>query len=139
VNIEIRKANFEDSKKEIECVWRSCNWGWNDKEPERMASIFKNRWKNFVAFSKGQPVGYVGLISDHNVYALIVDMMVDPTHQKKGIGRELMKEIISECKSEDIKVIKLISSEKGKRLYESSGFDICPEESPGMILKLYEM
>ena len=104
-----------------------------------MKSVFINRWKNFLAYIDKKPVGYVGLISDHNVYALIVDMMVVPSQQKKGIGKVLMEKIISTCKSEDIKVIKLISSDKGKRLYESSGFNICPEDSPGMMLKLYEL
>ena len=87
MNIEIKKVDFESDKQDIEQVWKSCNWGWNEKDPKRMESVFKNRWKNFVAYLEDEPVGYVGLISDHNVYALIVDMMVNPVQQKKGIGK----------------------------------------------------
>lgn len=139
MNIEIKKAHFENDKKDIEYVWKSCNWGWSDKDPNTMESVFINRWKNFLAYVDNVPVGYVGLISDHNVYALVIDMMVEPSQQGKGIGKALMENLILECKLEDIKVIKLISSEKGKKLYESFNFDICPEESPGMMLKLYEL
>ncbi|OUR93535.1 hypothetical protein A9Q84_18875 [Halobacteriovorax marinus] len=139
MNVDIKSIQFEDAKKDIKVVWKSCDWGWNDNDSKKMESIFKNRWKNFLAYVEGTPVGYAGLISDHNVYALIVDMMVEPTYQKKGVGKALMERIVSECKSEDIKVIKLISSEQGKRLYKSYDFDICPNESPGMMLKLYEL
>jgi len=139
MNVDIKTIEFENTKQDIETVWRSCNWGWNSKSPERMKSVFVNRWKNLLAYIDGFPVGYAGLISDHNVYALVVDMMVEPTYQKKGIGKALMDKVVSECKAEDIKVIKLISSEQGKKLYESFNFDICPNESPGMMLKLYEL
>jgi len=138
MNLNFKLVNTSEDFKDIEIVWRLCNWGWNDKGPERMKSIFDNRWKNIIAYLDDHPVGYAGLISDHNVYALIVDMMVAPDYQKKGIGKSLMTKIIKECKENDIKVIKLISSENGKKLYESFDFDICPNEAPGMMLKLYE-
>lgn len=133
-NISLISKGLTDLKE----VWESCSWGWIPDE-SRMISIFDNRWKNLVLYCDEKPVGYAGLISDHNVYALLVDMMIMPDFQKKGLGKKLLEYVVELCKSEDIKVLKLISSEQGKKLYSSTGFDICPESSPGMMMKLYEV
>jgi len=126
------------SLKDFKVVWDACSWGWSPDE-SRMISIFDNRWKNVVLYSGDTPIGYAGLISDHNVYALLVDMMINPDFQKQGLGKKLLEYIVDLCKSEDIKVLKLISSEQGKNLYSSIGFEICPDSSPGMMMKLYEV
>ena len=137
VRIEIVFSTSEQLS-DVKEVWDSCSWGWNPDE-SRMISIFNNRWKNLILYCDDKPVGYVGLISDHNVYALLVDMMIMPEFQKKGLGKKLLEYAVKLCKSEDIKVLKLISSEQGKKLYSSIGFDICPVSSPGMMMKLYEV
>ena len=139
MNIKIKCVDDLENLKDIESVWRLCNWGWNDKNSSKMASTFKYRWKNIIAYDNEVAVGYVGIISDQNAYALVVDMMVSPAKQKNGIGMALMEKLVSECKKADIKMIKLISSVEGKKLYESCGFEVCTDETPGMMLKLYEL
>lgn len=131
-------CDLKDEMHDIETVWEACSWGWNSNQ-DRMISIFSNRWKNFVLYVESRPVAYAGLVSDHNVYALVVDMMVNPDYQKKGLGKRLVRHIVETCKSEDIKVLKLISSEQGKKLYSSTGFEVCSENAPGMMMKLYEL
>ncbi|MCT4642745.1 MAG: GNAT family N-acetyltransferase [Bacteriovoracaceae bacterium] len=136
MNFSIKLMNSHNDLQDIEVIWRSCHWGWDESSPSIMETIFNYRWKNIIAYADKKPIGYAGLISDQNVYALIVDMMVIPDFQRQGVGNKIMNKIISECKGNDIKIIKLISSTEGKKLYQSFNFDICPNESPGMMLRL---
>jgi ribosomal protein S18 acetylase RimI-like enzyme len=57
---------------------------------------------------------------------LIADLMVlavDPNHQRRGIGRKLVRWGLEQAAAEDQKVF-LIATPEGKPLYESLGFRV---------------
>jgi len=63
-------------------------------------------------------------------------VIVLPEFQREGIGKEIMKKLIDECKKNNIRDIQLFSA-KGKQVfYENLGFTTRPENAPGMEIKL---
>jgi len=67
---------------------------------------FKNKWKGFVAYEEGKPVGRVEFYPIENSFALISEsdlyfmpcIWVLPEFQKKGIGKKLIEKVIEETK-----------------------------------------
>jgi ribosomal protein S18 acetylase RimI-like enzyme len=64
--------------------------------------------------------------------ATILNVYTDPEFRRRGIGRRLMEELIGWCKTEGLAGVTLHSSDDGRHLYESLGF----EASNEMRLKL---
>lgn len=67
---------------------------------------FKNKWRGFVAYEEGKPVGRVEFYPIENSFALISEsdlyfmpcIWVIPEFQKKGIGKALIEKVIEETK-----------------------------------------
>ena len=76
------------------------------------------------------------MVSDGAVYAFVVDMMVDPNHRLNGVGQVLLKFLIDDLRTSGLRVLQLISSKEGARLYKKSGFKMCADDAPGMTMFL---
>lgn len=59
--------------------------------------------------------------SDHR-RASIVNVYTYPDHRRKGLARELMKQLLDIAREEGYPVITLHASDAGRPLYESMGF-----------------
>jgi ribosomal protein S18 acetylase RimI-like enzyme len=55
--------------------------------------------------------------------ATILNVYTDPEFRRCGIGRRLMEELIRWCKAEGLAGVTLHSSDDGRHLYESLGFE----------------
>ena len=67
-------------------------------------------------------VGYSRLLTDEIKYAFIFDLVVDEHHRKKGLGKMLMKAIISHPQLKNIKNFELTCAPAMTRFYEKFGF-----------------
>lgn len=85
-------------------------------------------------------IGMGRIISDGGWYFHITDMAVHPQHQRKGLGRVIMRTLlgkIEECKPEGEPVVNLFADPPGRRLYEGFGFSAVrggDGEEVGMVL-----
>ena len=116
----------------VEKIYRNCGWG----EGEIISIAVKGSYCNVLAFDNDIPVGFSRIISDGAAYALLVDTMVSPNHKRKGIGALMVNKLIEYCRSKNIYIIKLVSSNEAIGFYESLNFKQCEEDTPGMTLKL---
>ncbi len=57
----------------------------------------------------------------------VYNVYVEPEFRSKGIARRLMEAIIAYCKAEGYDAVSLHTSEAGRPLYESMGFQITTE------------
>ncbi|MBF0315567.1 MAG: GNAT family N-acetyltransferase [Oligoflexia bacterium] len=89
-----------------------------------------------LAYIDSTPIGFARIISDGVAYALLVDTMINPKFQRKGIGTKIVEQLIHYCKERKIFMMKLISSKEGKIFYQKIGFKSCSSDEPGMILNL---
>jgi GNAT superfamily N-acetyltransferase len=81
----------------------------------------------YVAAVDGEVVGYITL--RRNIFALAVDsIIVDRNHQRRGIGRALIKRAKDYARSEGIKVLRTDTGtfmEYAIVFYQACGFEPC--------------
>jgi len=108
-----------------------------NRTPQDYASFLGARLNDrnaviLVAETKGETIGYAyGEIEGYDYMSLrgpagvLNDLIVDPAHRGRGLGRLLLDEIISRLKSRGVPRIVLSTAAKNKaaqRLFERSGF-----------------
>lgn len=95
-----------------------------------------------VAEDGGELVGMGGLRIIEPGVARINRMRVHPFHQRKGIGRKILKKLEEKAQALSAKRILLNTleiQEKAQKLYESSGYNRLGEGSPdGFKVVMYE-
>ena len=74
------------------------------------------------------------MISDGIYQALICDVMVDPSYQKKGLGKQIINGLISKCNERGIESIQLFAVKGKGQFYKKLGFQERDAEAPGMSL-----
>jgi GNAT superfamily N-acetyltransferase len=74
----------------------------------------------------GLLVGLVRLLDDGLMYTSVWDMIVHPTYQHLGIGRELFDRVLARTRERHL--VALVATAAGEQMYRSRGFS---EESLG--------
>ena len=108
--------------------------GWNNFSEEQTLRALKNSLYDIIAVDNENVIGMGRLIGD-GLYFTVVDIVVTPEYQGKGIGRELIKRILDYADNQtppgSRASIQLIS-EKGKEsFYEKAGFKKLPHQYCG--------
>lgn len=114
--------------------------GWNKKYELTEDEYFKalqNSWHCISVYENDKLIGFGRTICDGVVHALILDVIVHPNKQAKGIGKEIMNILVSKCKEHKIRDIQLFSAKDKYGFYEKLGFQARPENGPGMELEKY--
>ncbi len=107
---------------------------WLNFSEEQARKSLANTLYTVTAAWDGQVIGMGRLIGD-GMYYVIVDLVVQPAYQKKGIGGKIVDKIVEYVKTETPaggrSSIQLIA-EKGKEaFYLKRGFKIIPHEYCG--------
>lgn len=114
--------------------------GWNDKyelNPKELFTALKNSWYTISVFDNDLLIGFGRIICDGVAHALILDCIIHPDEQGKGIGKEVMNKLVSKSKKHKIRDIQLFSAKNKAGFYEKLGFEKRNNDSPGMGLKKY--
>jgi ribosomal protein S18 acetylase RimI-like enzyme len=77
-------------------------------------------------------VGFSRATSDHAFNATIWDVVVHPEFQGRGLGKELMRQLIKKLRSEDISNVTLFADPQVVEFYKGLGFMPDPEGIKGM-------
>lgn len=111
--------------------------GWNAKYSATSADLAKaidNSWYTLSAYEEDQLVGFGRMLCDGVMHAIIFDLIVHPTHQRRGIGSEILRQLIAVCREHDITDVQLFSATGLASFYEKYGFALRPDGAPGMEL-----
>lgn len=114
--------------------------GWNDYyglNKDELISAISTSWHLITAYKENSIVGFGRIISDGILHALIVDMIVDPGFQSRGIGTVILKSLIDRCKRSNIRDIQLFCARGKTEFYKKNGFVVRQATSPGMDLRSY--
>ena len=118
---------------EIYCELRK-NVKWFERPKTDVEKIIDNSIYTITVFDEDLPVGMGRLIGD-GVYFVIVDVVVKPDYQKKGIGRNIVNMITDyvrcECKAGSSYTVQLIAEQGKEGFYEKLGFKNIPNEFCG--------
>ena len=109
--------------------------GWNNDyrmSPGLLYEALTNSWFLVCVYNDTKLIGFGRIISDGALHALIVDLIVIPEVQHCGIGRLILNELVSKCKSAAIPDIQLFSAKGKEGFYLKQGFKTRPTDAPGM-------
>lgn len=95
--------------------------GWNKMEKEFRNPLLTS-YCHIAAYEGTELIGYIDSISNGVTDAYIQDLMVHPKYQGKGIGTELMNQMIAYMKEKHIYMVSVIFEEELKTFYERFGF-----------------
>ncbi len=100
-------------------LFLSVNWLLGDK-PEKLQQAFSHSDKVITAWDGEKLVGLINSIDDGSLTAYIPYLLVNPDYQKQGIGKTLVRMIISEYESYER--IVLLTEKDTVDFYEKCGF-----------------
>ncbi len=115
--------------------------GWNleyDFSVTDLARAIQNSWYAISIYHSNELIGSGRIIADGVHHALIVDLIIHPDYQGKGLGRRLLDRLVQKCKDNKIRDIQLFAASDKSGFYEKSGFETRPPNAPGMQLKYLE-
>lgn len=107
----------------IRALLKDCFWSKNI--PIEYVSRFIKYSLCFGVYQKesNELVGFGRVISDYTTYAYICDIVIDPAHRKKGLGSQLVKEIMSHSDLQGLKTWTLRSTDAARKIYLQNGFE----------------
>lgn len=129
--MEIKIEN-DLSEHEYNNLRNTVGWDFKDKEMARNAIKSSVIVKKVIIDNK--TIGMARVIGD-GIYYLIVDVIINPEYQRKGIGKTLIKEIIKEITNitqQGQKCSIILEAANGKEeFYEKCGFRKIPFDYHG--------
>jgi GNAT superfamily N-acetyltransferase len=109
--------------------------GWNNSYRANVADLERAlaaSWCVVAAYDGDQLVGIGRVVSDGVLYAMVYDMIVRPSHQRQGIGAEILRRLVARCRTAGIRNVQLFSAAGISAFYEKRGFIARPADRPGM-------
>ena len=112
--------------------------GLSPKSAEAAARGLPNTLFAASIFHQGTLVGMGRVIGDGGLFFEIVDIAVDPAHQKRGLGKAVVGALMDFVRRTALATahITLIADGEAHRLYAQFGFKPVAPESMGMAIHL---
>ena len=85
------KSLNADSLEAIKALYRQHGWLAYLQDDEKLARAFRQSLYTLAAFEGETLIGFIRCVGDGEHIVLVQDLIVAPGHQRKGIGRELMR------------------------------------------------
>ena len=104
---------------EVVALYRANNWSSAEK-PERLLPALRNSHSLATARISGELVGIANVISDGHLVAYFPHMLVHPNHQRRGIGRQMMRLLLD--RYSEFHQLMLTADGDAIQFYESLGF-----------------
>ena len=130
---------FKETLPDIKEYWNLFQTtGWNQEynfSIQDLANAIQNSWYSMSIYDSDKLIGFGRVIADGVHHALIVDLIIHPDYQNKGLGSRLLDMLVSKCKKNKIRDIQLFSAKDKYAFYEKFGFEKRPDNAPGMQLR----
>jgi ribosomal protein S18 acetylase RimI-like enzyme len=110
--------------------------GWWEVDENATGKALENSLFSVVATEHGTIIGFGRIIGDGGLYFYIQDLIVHPEFQAKGLGKILMKELMSyiTAKAKSGAFVGLMAAKGLEKYYEQFGFKARDKDTPGMYL-----
>ena len=102
--------------------------GWGSRDPNHIRAAFGRSTFKAFAYQGHELVGFGRTIDDGKFYATVVDVVVSPAHQRKGVGRAIVEDLQNRMKG--FLVVTLTAAPEVQPFYKSLGWRML---STGMI------
>jgi ribosomal protein S18 acetylase RimI-like enzyme len=108
--------------------------GLSAKSGEAAAAGLPNTIFGVLIRKEGEVVGMGRIIGDRGLFFQIVDIAVDPKHQKRGLGKRIVAALVGHLRetAPSGAYVSLIADGEAHRLYSLYGFEPTAPKSIGM-------
>jgi aralkylamine N-acetyltransferase len=106
--------------------------GWLRRDPDLIAVALENSMVVLSVWENEYLVGFARATGDKTFNATIWDVVVRPTHQRRGLGKLLMKEVLKQIDNFRIPLITLYADPGTEGFYQRFGFLSDPTGTRGM-------
>jgi ribosomal protein S18 acetylase RimI-like enzyme len=132
-------VTFKDKLPDIKDYWYLFQTtGWNQKynfSIKDLANAIQSSWYSTSIYDSDILIGFGRIIADGVHHALIVDLIIHPDYQGKGLGTKLLERLVTKCTDNKIRDIQLFAAKDKFAFYEKLGFEKRPINAPGMQLR----
>lgn len=93
-----------------------------------------NSWFSVVVRFDHRVVGMGRVVSDGGTVYLVSDIVVEPAHQGRGLGKAIVGRLVEECwaRGQEGAYVSLFADGEAHRLYAQYGFEPTAPDSIGM-------
>lgn len=114
--------NGKVEPQEIEDLRETVGW---DRSAGTYGSILPRHYAYYIVRAEdSQLIGYLSVLSDGISDAFLLDLMVHPQHQGRGIGTRLVKRAIQDIRQAGIRCAQVTFDEHLEHFYARCGFHI---------------
>jgi ribosomal protein S18 acetylase RimI-like enzyme len=107
--------------REIEDLREAVGWERFENKYDR---VLPNSYAHFTVREGPQLLAFVNVVSDGLSDAFLVDLIVHPSVQRRGIGRELVESAVAALTADGIKCIQVTFNPELEKFYRDCGFYI---------------
>ena len=100
--------------------------------PDELHEAACHSWRIVCAYDGDDLIGAGRILSDGVFHALIVDVIVLPAFQGRGVGTAIMQALLRECRDSRIHDVQLFCAAGKAPFYRRLGFRERNPEAPGM-------
>lgn len=116
--IEMKKFDIE----QLRALYDSVGWSSYTKDIWKFSTMFNHSLCVLGAYENEELIGIVRTIGDYVHILYIQDIIVHPKHQRKGVGKALMNEVLARFDVRQMVLITDLEDEASNRFYQSYGF-----------------
>lgn len=114
--------NDNVSKSDIIQLRKSVNWKPTYKG---LQEAFRNSYCHYSIREGKRLIGSIRVISDKSLHAYLVDEIIHPAYQGKGLGEQLLKKVVTDLKKEKFSFITTTFDSKiSEKMCKKCGFKI---------------
>lgn len=104
--------------KRVSELFQLVNWG--EREPREIESSFRKSSFTYFVKDENEIIGFGRTVDDGKYYALLVDIVIHPNYQSKGIGKTIVTELRK--KLEGYNFITLTAAPNKEGFYQKLGW-----------------
>ncbi|UCE28007.1 MAG: GNAT family N-acetyltransferase [Candidatus Coatesbacteria bacterium] len=111
--------------------------GWSEVAGEGVEVGLKNALYYVVLFHDKKTIGCGRVVGDGGIYFYVQDIIVLPEYQGLGLGRSIMDKVMDYLRrrAKAGAFIGLMAAEGVAPFYERYGFEVRPDDAPGMAMR----
>ncbi|MDO5095721.1 MAG: GNAT family N-acetyltransferase [Peptostreptococcaceae bacterium] len=107
---------------EIMKLYNSVGWSNYTKNPQMLRETFAHSLKIYGAYSEEELLGIIRAVGDGHSIVFIQDILVEPSFQRRGIGKALLQKMMEEYRNVYQMHLLTDNSPKMIAFYQSVGF-----------------
>lgn len=122
MNIINYKTNSKITKYDLKKLYLSVSWTSYTDNIDTLKKAVDNSLYVISAWNENELIGLIRIIGDGLTIIYIQDIIVKPKYENKGIGTNLIQQILNKYRDVRQKVLITDENPKTRKFYEKNGF-----------------